>query len=174
MAGGKSPLGKRQAVFLLAALLVAAADQFSKLWIRSYSEGETIFQAGFFRIIHTTNTGAAFGLFQDQSFFLAIVAFTGIILILLLALLFTRRLPFLETAPTKLALGLILGGTIGNLTDRLRFGHVTDFISAGIWPTFNVADSAVTIGVILFACLFLFSTKATKPAQSEESGESNK
>jgi signal peptidase II len=55
---------------------------------------------------------------------------------------------------------MILGGTIGNLIDRLRFGQVTDFISVSIWPTFNVADSSVSVGVVLFACLFLFSGEA--------------
>ena len=146
-------------VFFLTALLVVIADQFSKWWIRSFSEGDIIFQAGFFRIIHVTNTGAAFGLFQDKSAFLTVVAFTGIVIILLIALLFSKRLNFLNTTPDRLALGLILGGTIGNLTDRLRFGQVTDFIGVGIWPTFNVADSAVTIGVTLFAYLFLFANK---------------
>lgn len=146
--------------FFLTALLVAAADQFSKLWIRSYSEGQTIFQAWFFRIIHIGNTGAAFGLFQDQSFFLTIVAFVGIIIILLIAFLFSRRVPSLDTITGSLVLGLILGGIIGNLVDRLRYGHVTDFISVSIWPTFNIADSAITIGTILFAYLFLISTRA--------------
>lgn len=160
-------------VFLLTALLVAGADQASKLWIRSFSEGQTIFQAGFFRIVYATNTGAAFGILQDQSFLLTVVAFTGIFLILLLALFFSRRLPFLAATPDKIALGLILGGTIGNLTDRLRFGHVTDFISVSIWPTFNVADSAVSIGVILFTYLFLFSARARKPSGVGERGESN-
>ena len=153
-------------------MLVITADQASKLWIRSYSEGETIFQAGVFRILHVTNTGAAFGLFQDHSFALTITAFAGIILILALAVFSSRRLAFLDTTPDKIALGLILGGTIGNLTDRLRFGHVTDFISVSVWPTFNVADSAVSTGVILFAYLFLVSYRGRKPAQPEEK-ESN-
>lgn len=144
--------------FFLVALLVAAADQLSKLWIRSYPEGQVVFRSGFFGIVHVNNTGAAFGLFRDQSFFLTIVAFTGIALILLFALFFSRYSAFLNSGPEKLVLGLILGGTIGNLMDRLRFGQVTDFISIGIWPTFNIADSAVTIGVIFLASIFLFSS----------------
>ncbi|MBA7678182.1 Lipoprotein signal peptidase [subsurface metagenome] len=51
----------------------------------------------------------------------------------------------------KSALGLVLGGTVGNIIDRLRFGYVTDFIDFGFWPAFNVADSSVVIGVIIFA-----------------------
>ncbi len=145
-------------VLFLTALFVIIADQLTKLWIRSYMEGQVIFQAGPFRILYVTNTGAAFGLFQDKSFFLTLVAFAGIILILLLAF-FSRRSSFLNAAADRFALGLILGGATGNLIDRLRIGHVTDFISIGIWPTFNIADSAVTVGVILLACLFLFSNK---------------
>jgi signal peptidase II len=170
MSKGKSPLVKRLTAFFLTALLVAAADQFSKLWIRSYSEGQVIFQAGFLRIIHIGNTGAAFGLFQDQSFFLTIVAFIGITIILLIALFFSHRLSALDTIPGSLVLGLILGGTVGNLVDRLRYGHVTDFISVSIWPTFNIADSALTIGVILFAYLFLISARDNKPVQPEQKG----
>ena len=173
-----SPQGKwRNVVFFLTALLVVAADQLSKTWIRSYSENELIFEAGFFRITRIHNTGAAFGLFQDQSFSLTIVAFIGIVVVLLFVFLVSRRLPFLDTMLGKLALGLVLGGTIGNLVDRLRFvfdstagnlvdrlnlGYVTDFIDIGIWPTFNIADSTVTVGVILFAYFLLSSTRAKK------------
>ena len=106
---------------------------------------------GFFRITHVHNTGAAFGLFQGHSFTLTIVASAGIAVILLCALFLYRRFPILDSMPSRLALGLILGGTIGNLIDRLRFGYVTDFIDIGIWPTFNIADSAITVGAILFA-----------------------
>jgi len=72
-------------VFFLTALLVVAADQLSKIWIRSYPEGQPIFEAGFFRIIHIHNTGATFGLFRDQSFALTIVALVGVVVILLYA-----------------------------------------------------------------------------------------
>jgi len=162
-------------VFSLTALLIVVADQLSKLWIRSYSEGQLIFEAGFFRITHIHNTGAAFGLFQGQNFSLTIVAFIGIVLVLLYVFLVPRSFPILDTKLSKLALGLVLGGIIGNLVDRLRFvfdstagnlverlhlGYVTDFIDIGIWPTFNVADSAITVGIILFAYYLLFSTRA--------------
>ena len=154
-------------LFFLTALLVAVADQLTKIWIRSHSEGQIIFKAGFFSIIHVNNSGAAFGILQDQSFLLTIAGFTGILLILLFVFVVSHRSPFLSSKLGKLALGLVLGGTIGNLTDRLRYGHVTDFISVSIWPTFNIADSAVSIGIILFAYLFLSSTKATKTLPAE-------
>ena len=151
-----SPQGKwRNVVFFLTALLVVVADQLSKMWISSYSENELIFKAGFFRITHVQNTGAAFGLFQDQSFILTIVALVGIIILLVYALLIYRRFPFAGNILGRLTLGLVLGGTVGNLIDRLRLGYVTDFIGVGIWPSFNIADSAVVIGVIIFACSLL-------------------
>ena len=150
--------------FFLTALLVVVADQLSKLWIRSYPEGETIFQVGFFRIIHVQNTGAAFGLFQGQAFALAIISFVGVAVLLLYALLFYRRSPLLDSILSRIAIGLILGGVIGNLIDRIRYllhqlGGISDFISIGIWPAFNIADSAVVVGVIIFAYSLLFLAK---------------
>ena len=152
-------------LFLLTAAIIAAADQFTKSMIRSYAEGETIFQAGILRIVHVTNTGAAFGSLQDKSFFLTIVACVGVFLVLAVTFLLSRRLPSMNTIPDKLILGLILGGTIGNLIDRLRIGHVTDFISISIWPTFNVADSALVVGVILFTWRFLVTNGGNKPTE---------
>jgi signal peptidase II len=153
------------AVFFLTVALVLAADQLSKLWIKSYSEGQVIFEAGIFRITHIHNTGASFGLFRGQSLALTIVAFIGIILVLSYVFLISRHLPLLGTRMSKLSLGLVLGGIIGNLIDRLQFGYVTDFIDISIWPTFNIADSAITVGVILFACFFIFSTGTKKPTK---------
>lgn len=155
------PQGKwRNVVFFLTALLVVAADQLSKIWIRSnLATGESLPEAGFFRLTHVQNTGAAFGLFQGQSFPLTIVALIGIVAILLVVFLFSRRFPFLDNRLGKPALALVLGGTVGNLVDRLNLGYVTDFIDIGIWPAFNIADSAITVGIILFAYSLLTLTK---------------
>jgi len=155
-------------VFFLTALLVVVLDQFSKFWIRSnLVRGEAIPETGLFRLAHITNTGASFGLFQNQSLLLTIAAFIGITLILFLVFSASRYFPFLDTIFGKISLGLILGGTIGNLVDRIRFGYVTDFIDIGIWPTFNLADSAVTVGVLLFAYLFLSSNRVKNTTQPE-------
>jgi len=148
---------RQNVLFFLTALLIVAADQFSKIWIRSYPEGQPIFDAGFFRITHIHNTGAAFGLFQGHSFALTIVTLVGIAVILLFALLLYRHSPYLDNMLSRVALGLVLGGTVGNLIDRLCFGYVTDFIDFGFWPAFNIADSAVTVGVIMFAYSLLRS-----------------
>jgi signal peptidase II len=153
-------------VFFLTALLVVAADQLSKLWIRSNLDvAQSLPEEGPFRLTYIHNTGASFGLFQDQSFLLTIVGFIGIVLVLFFVFLVPRRFPFLDAKLGNLALGLVLGGTIGNLVDRLRFGHITDFIDIGIWPIFNIADSAITVGIILFAYFLLSSTRTKKPFQ---------
>ena len=143
---------QRRAAFFLTALLVVSADQLSKLWIRSnLTVGESLPETGFFRLTHVKNTGAAFGLFQDQSTILTIAAIIGIAVLLFLVLFMYRRFYFLNTMPGNLSLGLILGGTVGNLIDRLSSGYVTDFIDIGFWPAFNLADSAVVVGAILLA-----------------------
>ena len=158
--------GKRWNVsFFLPALLVVAADQLSKIWIRSnLLVGESLPEAGFFQLTHVQNTGAAFGLFQGQSFALTIVGLVGVAAVLAYALYFYRHFPLLNNRLSHSALGLILGGTVGNLIDRLNpnLGGVTDFISIGIWPTFNIADSAVVVGTIIFAYSLLSLVRARK------------
>ena len=155
---------RRNVVFFLIALLVVVADQLSKLWIRSnLLVGQSLFEVGFFQIIRLPpNTGSAFGLFQDQSFALTIVAIVGIAFLLVYAFIIYPRFFPLDNLLGKSALGLILGGTIGNLIDRLRFGGVTDFISIGWWPAFNIADSAIVVGAILFAYSLLLLARAGK------------
>jgi len=147
--------------FFLTALLVVVADQLSKLWIRSNLDiRQSLFEAGFFQIARfPPNTGAAFGLFQDQSFALTIVAIVGLAFLLVYALIIRHQFPSLDSLLTRTALGLVLGGIIGNLIDRLCFGGVTDFISIGWWPAFNIADSAIVVGVIIFAYSLLLLAK---------------
>lgn len=153
----------RSVVFLLIGLLIVVADQLSKAWIRTnLVEGQSLFELGFFRITHVHNTGAAFGLFPGQSFILTIIAIVAITIILVYAFISSRYFPWLDSRLGRLALGLVFGGTVGNLIDRLRLGYVTDFIDFGYWPAFNIADSSVTIGVIIFAYSLLRSTQAEK------------
>lgn len=142
----------RNVVFFLTALLIVTADQLSKIWIRTnLAVGQSLPETGFPRLTHISNTGAAFGLFQGQSFPLTIVALIGVAVLLVYVVLIYRRFPFLDNRLAWVALGLVLGGTVGNLIDRLRLGYVTDFIDFGFWPAFNIADSAVVVGVIIFA-----------------------
>ena len=121
-------------IFSLTALLIVVADQLSKLWIRSNLDiGGSLFEVGFFRLIHVHNTGASFGLFQGQSFLLTIVASVGVAALLLYVFFFHRKYPFVGNRLGMLALGLVLGGTVGNLIDRIYLGHVTDFIDFDFW-----------------------------------------
>jgi signal peptidase II len=152
----------RDVVFAGIALLVVIADQLSKWWIvANLSLGESLFDAGFFRIVRVQNTGAAFGIFKGHPLVFTVFDFIGIIVFLLLVLVLSRRWPFLDRMPVRAGIGLILGGTIGNLIDRLRLGQVTDFLDFTLWPTFNVADASITVGVILLVFCIIFLTKST-------------
>ena len=116
-------------------------------------------ETGFFRLTRAENTGAAFSIFYGQADVLAVVSMLGTLLILLYTFYFSRRLPFLDTRLNKVALGLMLGGTVGNMIDRIMVGHVTDFIDVGPWPIFNVADSSLVVGIIIFALGLLIATR---------------
>ncbi len=167
-----SPRGiwRRNTTFFLTASVVVSTDQLSKLWIRSnLTLGESLPETGFLRLTHVRNTGAAFGLFQDQSLLLIIAAIIGIAILLFLAIFMYRRFPFLDTMPGRLSLGLILGGTVGNLIDRLSSGYVTDFIDVGIWPAFNAADSAVVVGAILLAYSLIHLDKSGEHSDGQAS-----
>jgi signal peptidase II len=107
------------------------------------------------RIHHVTNTGAAFGILKDQTGFLVVTALVG-----LAAILLYYRNPPIQHFTLPLAVGMILGGAVGNLADRTRLGHVTDFIDFPRWPAFNVADSSIVLAiVVLLAAYALFQPK---------------
>lgn len=153
----------RNVVFGCIGLLVILADQLSKTWIRNNLDwGQSLFDAGFFQIVHVHNTGAAFGIFKDHSLTLTIVGFVGIVVILLLVFVLRSRWSFLDSMLVTSAIGLVMGGTIGNLIDRLRMGYVTDFMDFKVWPVFNVADASVTIGVIIVAYCIICWAQSTK------------
>jgi signal peptidase II len=138
-------------------LLIILADRISKLAIRhSVSAFDAIsIVPGWFRIIHTENPGAAFGMLADGNVFLrsaVLIGVSAVVLIFVASALWSRTSSF-HSAVTRFGLALILGGASGNLYDRVVHGAVTDFIEVyhGAWsfPAFNVADSAITIGAIL-------------------------
>jgi signal peptidase II len=152
----------RDFVFAAIALLVIAADQFTKWWLRAgLAPGESLFDVGFFRIINAQNTGAAFGIFQGHPLVFTVIDFVGIIIFLGLVLWARSRWPWLGSMWILSGLALLLGGTVGNLIDRLRQGHVTDFLDFKIWPAFNVADSCITIGVIIIIFNIIFLSKSS-------------
>jgi signal peptidase II len=155
------PASWRLAVFAFAGLFVIIADQLSKGWIRAnLSYGQVLSDWGFFRIIRVHNTGAAFGIFRDNNLTLAIIAIVGIIAVVVLIYFLARHWAFLNHTLVWLAVALAVGGTVGNQIDRLSLGYVTDFLDFKLWPTFNVADSAVTVAVILVAYHLIFQYKS--------------
>ena len=153
----------------VAALSVVIVDQVSKHFIRTeLTLGQKIPAEGFFQITRCNNTGGVFGLFADQAFLITIIAVAGVI-----AILIYSRYPAFNSLLIKISLGLLLGGAIGNLIDRIRFGWVTDFIHVGGWPVFNLGDSAIVVGVILILYHFIFrvrkaDTKAPEDEQDEQ------
>ena len=136
--------------FLAVASLVVILDQLSKLWVRTYLElGESLRLTARLSLTHVGNTGSAFGLLANQTFLLIIIGIASLFVILL----FLRYLPQVTTL-SMASIGLIWGGALGNLVDRLHLGFVTDFIDFRLWgsfhwPAFNIADAAITVGVFL-------------------------
>ena len=133
----------------LVALAAAAGDQLTKAVVSSrLGLGDAVDVVGPFTIHHVRNTGIAFGLFADAT---SIVIGLTAIAITALVVFFARsarRHPLLPVA-----VGFVLGGSISNLVDRLRLGHVTDFLDLDYWPAFNLADTFIVVGVgLLFVC----------------------
>lgn len=160
--------GERLLPFLIMAG-VLAADQLSKYLVETRIPLYGVWAPvpaleNLFRIVHTSNSGAVFGLFQGAGMFFTILAMVvaGVIIY------FNFTLPANQWL-LRIALGLQLGGVIGNMVDRLRReGHVTDFIDIGPWYIFNLADLAIVSGVILFGyVLWQDSRRQPEPAVGE-------
>ncbi|MEE9315688.1 MAG: signal peptidase II [bacterium] len=136
----------------LITLILLSVDQFSKYIIRqkmSLAESIPIIKS-VFHITYVENRGIAFGLFPQGSSLFIVIS-----LIIILGIIFFERKKVIKSLKEKFCLGLILGGALGNLIDRLRFGFVIDFLDFRIWPVFNLADSGVCIGGILMVFFLL-------------------
>jgi signal peptidase II len=153
----------RDIVFGIVALLVVAADQLSKAWIRAnVGPGLVLVDKGFVQIAHVQNTGASFGIFKDHTSIIITAVFIEIILILFIVYFLRKRLPFIDSMLMRAGAGLIIGGAIGNQIDRLRMGYVTDFIDFKVWPAFNFADAAAVVGVIIVVYGIIFQSSLIK------------
>jgi signal peptidase II len=135
--------------FLLAAAIVFVLDQLSKLFVKRLVEstGEIIIIKDFLSITVATNTGAGFSILSGRN-----------MLLIWLAVIIIGGLIYLSTKAKKdylIPLGLILGGALGNLIDRIIYGHVIDFITFSFWPVFNLADSMITIGSIILIIIII-------------------
>ena len=152
---------------LLATLAAAvAADQLTKLVVKAnLALGESWPAEGFLRISHGTNTGSAFGLFRGQPVFLAIASILAMGFIVYYYRTQSARRPIL-----RFTVGLLLGGSLGNLMDRLRMGEVVDFIDVGPWPVFNLADSSIVVGMTLLVASVVLAgggSHGDEPAEAE-------
>ena len=139
-------MNKKNVVVLSTALLLVLLDQLTKFFIKQnlqLNQSIPIIK-NILHLTYITNTGSAFGLFKG---FNIIFIFFSIIVIFLI-FYFLKEIKNEETM-LQFSVGLLLSGTIGNLIDRIFHGAVTDFIDLRIWPVFNIADSAITISIII-------------------------
>src|ERR1700757_2085339 len=146
-------------------LPIYALDQFTKqLVLRFISPYEArIIVPDFFSLVNVTNTGAAFGSFKGNNVFFILISIIALAVVTILLLR-----PRLRDAWRDLSLALLLAGILGNLTDRLLYGHVIDFLLFNLhvryadpWPAFNVADSCISIAVVLFIIHSFWKQKST-------------
>lgn len=153
------------------AVTILALDQLSKFFVMKYLpevgfDGKEVIP-GFFRLVHVGNTGAAWSLFRGYNGVLTVVSLAALV-----ALYLTQHHFSVHRWSGQLALAFIFGGIIGNLLDRLRIGHVVDFLyfyvirrngTEASFPAFNVADSAICVGVGLLIILSWHSETAAPP-----------
>ena len=133
-------------IFIVASILVIL-DQCSKYLVThrlGFGQSVSVIPNAFHLTV-TSNTGIAFGLFKGNN---TILTFSSIVVIVILAFFWKRIIPD-RLFSGRLAIGLILGGAIGNLIDRMRFRYVIDFLDFRVWPVFNLADSGITVGALL-------------------------
>ena len=147
---------RRYQLLWLLALVVFVLDQITKIWINARMPlgtygppGSIVVIEGFFNLVHVGNTGAAWSLLSGKSTFLALLAF-----VTLGAIYLWRHELGLRLRVVQLSFGLLCGGIVGNLVDRMVHGHVIDFLDfhfgSYIYPTFNIADSGICVGVAIY------------------------
>ena len=148
----------RYRVLIAVGLVVFVLDQVTKIWVAEYSGlelgdyppyGGYNIVPGFFAIVYSTNTGAAWGILAGYGIWLALLGIAAVAGIVLM-----RKHLELDRKPMQWTFGLMTGGIVGNIVDRAIHGHVIDFLDFHIgsyrWPTFNVADSGIVVGVLLY------------------------
>ena len=152
------------------AFVIVVLDQWTKSWVRaniptgtSWLPDSWQWLSPYARIVNWYNTGAAFGMFKDGSMVFTVLAF-----VVIAAILFYYPKVEHDDWSLRLALSMQLGGAMGNLIDRLTIGHVTDFVSVGNFPVFNVADASISVGAaVLFLGVWLRERAERKEHSSE-------
>jgi signal peptidase II len=141
--------------FWLALILVLITDQLSKLWIvHSFDPGESrVVWDDLLYLTYVQNQGAAFGILQGKSWIFLVGAL--LVIIVLVVINSRQRQP----KSVQLVTGIIVGGALGNLLDRVRLNYVVDFFDLGWWPVFNIADMAIVVGAILLVIMLFRDEK---------------
>ena len=171
MRSPEKTFGDAMKIFLFLTLPLYALDQITKYLVLRFIDPyqpRTIVPV-FFELVHVTNTGAAFGSFRNNNgFFIALSCIALVVVVVLLA----RKGP--PDPWRRIALGLLLAGVLGNLTDRLLHGHVIDFLLFDLhlpfahpWPAFNVADSCICIAVV---CFMIYSFRDSNRPETKSAG----
>ncbi|MBM31276.1 MAG: signal peptidase II [Chloroflexi bacterium] len=165
---------KKLLIILSISSSILILDQITKILIRFQLDiYQSIPEQGFFRLTHIRNTGSAFSLVKDQNMLLTIIG----IIVLMVLIYFLRE--FDTDQPLVItAISLQIGGALGNLSDRIFLGSVIDFIDIGVsgvyrWPTFNIADSSIVVGITLLIFSF-FITSNDKNNDLEKRQQSRK
>ena len=141
----------------LVAVAATAADQLTKTLVSDrLALGDAVDIVGPFTIHHVQNSGIAFGLFSGATSIVIVLTGLAIGALLLFFARSARRHPLLPAA-----VGLVLGGSVSNLADRLRLGHVTDFLDLDYWPAFNLADTFIVVGVGLLFLSFVAADRSS-------------
>lgn len=140
---------KKTALLFIIAAIIVLVDQFTKwLVVSNLEPGETwvpwVWLAPYARIVHWWNTGVAFGMLQGMNLVFVILA-----ILVSMGIVYYYTLVPEDDKWLRAALIMELGGAVGNLVDRIRLGHVIDFVSVGNFPVWNVADSCITVGVFV-------------------------
>jgi signal peptidase II len=145
----------------LVALAAVMADQVTKHVVSStIALDDAVHVAGPLSIHHVQNSGIAFGLFASATAAVTVVTSAAVLWMLWFFARSGGRHPVLPAA-----LGLLIGGSLSNLVDRIRLGYVTDFVDFKYWPAFNLADSFIVIGVLILLAALFAADRAPKPPQ---------
>ncbi len=161
-------------LFFYLTLPLYVLDQLTKFLVLRFidpSEPPRVVVADFFSLVHVTNNGAAFGSFRNNNGFFIVLSCIALVVV---TYLLTRK--GAQDPWRRVALGLLLAGVLGNLTDRILHGHVIDFLAFDLhlpfahpWPAFNVADSCICIAVVCFMVYSFLDSRASGSSPSTSS-----
>lgn len=170
-------LDKKYLPFFTYAPVIIFLDQLVKIYVDKtmYLHQSIEVVENFFHITYVRNKGAAFGILSGANESLRVPFFLTVSAIAIIVILYTIYTYREESTLFPSSMALILGGAIGNMIDRVRLGEVIDFIDvhwySNHWPAFNVADSAITIGVVILIINILFENKKEGPEENVETEE---